>query len=803
MFLREKPKVHVSNVQITALPPDIFTLIFQYLPIKQLAQCSRVSRRFKVLTNSDDVYRYKLSLLDMAELGDVEPNAKSKDSLLNRLRQLPGGQYLPADGKFLVLDELEQTLNPPEITPSENRQISAALPEVKVSNLIIGAGGLKAALANQNRPKPVEKPKMYEVKKGQKSQKEIFKQVYSELLPYYLDFRHRQTDSKVFRDYKNLSEIGAVLHRLHLFDKALFFLEDMEDISFALQTATEWFESTLLGQFEIAYDENNVEEMRKNAFASFQLNGGLALVNLFISKNPVFFDTTFNPALVQSQLPALVGPSLGYALSDQFADYMDHLLRNCQKQVELVSKVFVPKVDAMTLFISKVFEDSISEYLSAVLAAAKTREDLIVYLHTLASSVYSCSQFVKLIVNNPYKVQVNQEPLRQAIKDIFGPYADKYIEDEMAYLRKKYKVELDKWDNRKKERKRMGSNNYLQDVEKQQQHKRQVMSTMKAIMFAPVAMVMGSKPNKQALLDDAEPIDSQPVKDDTVTYNLDDDSMNSLISLELRPNVQKVFIALLKSLGERHLKPAAIEILSKSQPVDFTEGQKLVNLDSLQFFDLIHVADLLQQMIDVYYNEDVRPWIDENDFLSDIVVEKKAFERILDDSVAAGMDKAIQVLVNQCEYLLISAHNLNDYNPPENGIMDWKPTKACQQVVQCLDAHTKVLTGVVEKHTMEVFFGEVGCDHQEHQEIQNHDLNRYHDWAQSLYVSQTTKLFVILKELGNLFLADGSDELKKLVHDAPRFQAALRVEEIYELLQSRTDYKKIQKQVEAKECCIQ
>lgn len=72
------------------------------------------------------------------------------------------------------------------------------------------------------------------------------------------------------------------------------------------------------------------------------------------------------------------------------------------------------------------------------------------------------------------------------------------------------------------------------------------------------------------------------------------------------------------------------------------------------------------------------------------------------------MDKAVQVLVNQCEYLLISAHGLQDYNPPESGIFDWKPTKACSQVVTCLEAHTKLLIGVTEKHTVEVFFGEVG-----------------------------------------------------------------------------------------------
>ena len=42
----------------------------------------------------------------------------------------------------------------------------------------------------------------------------------------------------------------------------------------------------LLGQFDNAYDKHDIHEMRVNAYASFQLNGGLGCVNAFISKNP-------------------------------------------------------------------------------------------------------------------------------------------------------------------------------------------------------------------------------------------------------------------------------------------------------------------------------------------------------------------------------------------------------------------------------------------------------------------------------------------------------------------------------------
>jgi hypothetical protein len=46
--------------------------------------------------------------------------------------------------------------------------------------------------------------------------------------------------------------------------------------------------------------------------------------------------------------------------------------------------------------------------------------------------------------------------------------------------------------------------------------------------------------------------------------------------------------------------------LSKSTPLDpKSEHDKLVNRDSLQFFEMVHIADLVQQMVDVYYNEDI------------------------------------------------------------------------------------------------------------------------------------------------------------------------------------------------------
>ncbi|KAI8622733.1 exocyst complex component Sec10-domain-containing protein [Chytriomyces sp. MP71] len=774
-------------------------------------------------------------------------------------------------------------------SPVKQQKISAALPSMKKSSIVVGAGGLKAAgktpsVSNNTNnasntaasTKPIRTTDglvFYPHLRGMRP-RDAFKAVYTELLPYYLDFGSHAKDSKVFRDHKDMITVSTLLRRVHLFSRAKLILHT-DDINFALDTTIEWYESMLLAQFERAYDGKVINEMRRNALACFELNGGKSCVALFCAKNPIFFDHTFNPSLVASKLPNVAtstAEARGYALADDFASFIDHTLASCTTQSSTIAQVFtVPEMDAMTTFVSRVFEESISEYLVAVLTAAREGEGVAIYLHTLATSVHCCSQFLELVGVADARVKVDTERIRGAMRGIFWKDWEKYVGVEMEHLARRMDAELKKWNKRKDKSGRTGTSDYLADAEKAMAHKREVMTTFKKVLFAPVVLgkavgntigntLMGSryKAQTESLLDDSPTKGGLPstpasgtsptaaVKDDTVTYHLDDGSIGSLVSLELclnlmhmskeslgrvlvitatldyamlKMNAGKVFVKLLQAIGDGHMNPAfrsAISRLDSSQPVnDWSE--KAVNVDSLQFFELVHIADLVHQMLDVYFAEDVRPWIDENDFLSDVMIEKKSYDRNSDDNVAHGMDKAIQVLVNQVDHILDTKQLVSDYNPSNgNNVYDFKPTKACLDVIACLNAHTRLLNGVTNKDTLEVFFGEVGvrlfnviCKNLKKQQVSQSgalqlicDMNKYHEWASSLRVGSVSRLFLVLKELGSLYMADGGEELRNLVHDADRYQGALRPEEIYELLASRTDYKKIQKYVEAKECIV-
>ncbi|KAF9347657.1 F-box protein: endocytic membrane traffic, recycling ReCYcling 1 [Mortierella sp. AD094] len=282
--------------------------------------------------------------------------------------------------------------------------------------------------------------------------------------------------------------------------------------------------------------------------------------------------------------------------------------------------------------------------------------------------------------------------------------------------------------------------------------------------------------------------------------------------------IESVFIALLKSLGLQHIKPgfeAAIQQLGRYKPTT-THGGGVTPL--LDFFELVHVADLILQMVQVYYAEEMCKHIDKMDFLNDANKEKKVFERLIDDGVAAGLDKSIEVLIGQVEYILSTMQLPTDYNPDENTDIELQPTHACREAVTCLTTHTKMLNGCTDKHTLDVFLQELGLrlfncltKHLRSNIVSSQggfvlicDLNHYYNFVAGLKQPSLTPNFLALKELGNLFIIQSPSDLKQLIHDMERFGGILRIEDVFEFAEMRSDWKSIQRIVERDrlECVI-
>ena len=202
---------------------------------------------------------------------------------------------------------------------------------------------------------------------------------------------------------------------------------------------------------------------------------------------------------------------------------------------------------------------------------------------------------------------------------------------------------------------------------------------------------------------------------------------------DARLQCELIFIALLQTLGARHIKAGfdqAVDHLSNYKPQKTNDSKSGVT-PLVTFLELVNVGDLIQQMVDVFYGQEMvaTKLTDRDDFLNPAAKEKKRFEQMLDERVAAGLNKGIEVLMAQVEYVCSTTQKAEDFNPGStNGanadMVDVGPSQTAIQVVEIVSSHTKMLVGSTDKNMLDVFNQEVGmrlftalCKHLKRQRV--------------------------------------------------------------------------------------
>lgn len=144
---------------------------------------------------------------------------------------------------------------------------------------------------------------------------------------------------------------------------------------------------------------------------------------------------------------------------------------------------------------------------------------------------------------------------------------------------------------------------------------------------------------------------------------------------------------------------------------------------STGFFDLVHMADLLQQIVQALFESHVEPLLAGKDQKS--VASKKRFERVLDELVAGGIDESINcalfllsprananssisVLLWRAKRVLDSEQHKDDFirePPPADQI---QPTKACTFACDIVNIHANEVVSVVDDSIREALLNEIG-----------------------------------------------------------------------------------------------
>jgi recyclin-1 len=273
-----------------------------------------------------------------------------------------------------------------------------------------------------------------------------------------------------------------------------------------------------------------------------------------------------------------------------------------------------------------------------------------------------------------------------------------------------------------------------------------------------------------------------------------------------------IFILLLTSVGSRHVKAGfdkAIDHLGVYNPreakSDSAQNPTSQVAPLATFLELVNVGDLIQQMLDVFYESElVRLQIsNRDDFLDPSVKEKKKFEAMLDERVAAGLGKGIDVLMDEVEYICATTQMPTDFNPT-TAAFDIGPTPTARRVIDVVGSHIAMLTGSTDKTLLDVFSGEVGlrlfttlCKHLKRQRISTagampllSDLGAYASYIATLRNNDLNSYFVALREVGQIYLIEGTEakEMAVIIADGDRYGGVFNVEEVLEFAERRSDW---------------
>ncbi|KZT40123.1 hypothetical protein SISSUDRAFT_983859 [Sistotremastrum suecicum HHB10207 ss-3] len=649
-------------------------------------------------------------------------------------------------------------------------------------------------------------------------------------------------------------------------------LRNWKPLRYNLRAAIDRFEASLLTAFDNADSKKNVEGMKEVAWASWEVwhdereGEEWELGKVWAEKREVFYESGhWNP------LKNFTSKNeLEFNAMDEFMAYIMHSIR---EDGDIVVRVFPPASGVLLAFSTRLANEVVSEYIISLLTRAREISNLVFLQATAASFVQAWKMVDSIMETDAGTKSVTTTQAEDVVYRMFETNMDEYLDEEIESLRLALDAICRDWEAKVYASANATSGTQFLSSQNPAQVKRNVLASFTNVLLMPVTIVPrvgafvatsgtaaansiamlnpqrwtgASRPQSSQinLASNSETTANLSVEDGSKTASAGDsvgfERLQLLLSLDVsleiihaareslkraetfqgypgryghrvRETIEELFILMLQTLSERHILSGfsiATEQMRTYKPAEHEETASVAPL--MQFFELVHIGDTIQSMIQVFFDKEMAPHIDRTDFLNGVVREKKHFENILDESVAKGLNAGTEVLMNQVEHIIWTRTEPREYYPQEGAHMELGPTKGCTEAITCLEKHCKLLKGSTNKEVLEVFYQEVGI--RLHGILQKHlkrqiisleggfqviaDLNAYHAFIASLKVPAITSDFANLKMLGHVYIVSDAKDLAQIVRDVARYGGSFRPEDIYEFIQRRSDWKKIEKTVD-------
>lgn len=577
--------------------------------------------------------------------------------------------------------------------------------------------------------------------------------IYGALAPFYYDLARSRShvDPIIFRVYRDPEQQSQMLSQLHRFARSDW-ARGWEQRQERLETMLAVFENAVLREFERGYEHWDIDgTMHRYAHVLYYLNGGHAGEEMFIHKHPIFSEwhKFGNPMDCIDHAPE------GEVALEPSREFFLRLSASLVEQADLIDRIFPQEMDVMQVLMDKVGEDIISEYLNPLFDEAHGR-NIESYLKAVSGIFEQAAQFSASLVPSEAAGDSFKSKVDEVLAKVFEPHVDLYLQEELDFFKAQAETEVASWEAKLSEQDASTESFFMGNINRQAD-KKDFLSSFKKVVMMPVNVLPSFGTGKHSTPADAIkanlsnsstpsrlPNPTIPGTSNRILGGTTDElaakaaimasrleGIKSLFSIEValslvhlakaslervvlfvrlggqtgeeaREQCLALFVALLQILGTKHIKNGfdkAVASLSSYNPREVSKHQGGV-APLVAFLELVNVGDLISQMVDVFYEQQLvtAKLTDRNDFLDPAVKAKKNFEQVLDERVAAGLNKGIDVLMNEVDYVFATTHFPADYNPmpivpgSSSGSLEIGPTKAAREVVAIVSSRTKVQT---------------------------------------------------------------------------------------------------------------
>lgn len=683
--------------------------------------------------------------------------------------------------------------------------------------------------------------------KHPKSAKFQLLKIHNAIAPYYLDLLSNKPYDhlKIFKDFTTPEDQSKILNNLLIYNRIDYLESSRTIVRDKIEALYEIFENALLRELEIHFDIHDYNTTRRFVRILIKLNNHQTLIDFFLQKS--IFDNEESEIFNLETFDAdkyFVQKGDKYGLnSEALKALMVEIAHIFNKQAKVIDTIFPQSVPMMYKVCEELISNQLKELLMILVDASKSKHlylSIVPFLYEFITTDFveelkECNN-----VGESYKLLVVE-----LVDMLFESFVVEYMREETLHFKSSSTKNILEWNKLISQREAETSQKILQHVKVET--KNDFLTSFKKVF------IINNSSGKDTTDDDdvanfseiqaKAKILSENIKslDKTLSPELVLEGLNeakislhrlskfrnfSIVSVknDIFASMQDIFITDMETIGTEHLRPGFekgllyLQTYNPSSPT-YTESHNESFVEPLVlFFELINMADLIIQMVDIFYKEEMinrRVVKHENSILNPSLQHKKKLEGLVDKYVADGLNVGIEVLVNQIDNVYKTYLTEEYYNPPEGIIPTFGPTDTAQRAVKILDENIDLLVDSADKSIVEVFqqeiaerFFQIIVKTMKKSTISVNgatnlisDLNLYYDFIVS-HIKSNKKmvipLFQSLKKVGSIYLIGGEDSkaIGKLVSDLSKFNGIFGQEEIYEFVQRRQDWPIIRKHVE-------